>query len=155
MTRLNKLHLLQSEVILLSTGGYTSTLLVFHHYRQIYLHCSYKWTTSRIHASADQQYIACNNSLFTGDETHRVTAHNVMEVKKNTHYFVGVSVSCQLSTSTYFRPAVCALIHSHVIQKDSVMYDFFLVVHARSAGAQFVLALLQSIWKFILYLTVD
>ena len=46
--------------------------------------------------------IACNNSLFTGDETHHVPAHNVMEVEKNTYYFVGVSVSCQISTSTNF-----------------------------------------------------
>ena len=37
--------------------------------------------------------IAHNNSLFTGDETHRVPAHNVMEVEKNTYYYVGVTLT--------------------------------------------------------------
>ena len=40
--------------------------------------------------------IARNNSLFTGDETHCVPAHNVMEVEKNTYYYVGVMLAISI-----------------------------------------------------------
>ena len=71
--------------------------------------------------------IARNNSLFTGDETHRVPAHNVMEVEKNTYYYVGVMLAISIvhggPAPSFFSDAVADFLLRGLGKTRPTVYD--------------------------------
>ena len=71
--------------------------------------------------------IARNNSPFAGDETHRVPAHNVMQVEKNTYYYVGVMLTISIvhggPAPSFFSGAVADFLLRGLGKTQPTVYD--------------------------------